>query len=52
MARVFISYAKKDYIAADGSVIPGNPVDSILNRFQKEGVDYWLDREQLSGGDT
>ena len=52
MARVFISYAKKDYIAADGSVIPGNPVDSILNSFQKEGVDYWLDREQLSGGDT
>lgn len=52
MARVFISYAKKDYIAGDGSVIPGNPVDSILNRFQKEGVDYWLDREQLSGGDT
>ena len=52
MARVFISYAKKDYIAADGSVIPGNPIDSILNRFQKEGVDYWLDREQLSGGDT
>ena len=52
MARVFISYAKKDYIAADGSVIPGNPIDSILNRFPKEGVDYWLDREQLSGGDT
>ena len=52
MARVFISYAKKDYIAADGSVIPRNPVDSILNHFQKEGVDYWLDREQLSGGDT
>ena len=52
MARVFISYAKKDYIAADGSVIPGNPIDSILNCFQKEGVDYWLDREQLSGGDT
>ncbi len=52
MARVFISYAKKDYIAADGSVIPGNPIDSILNRFQREGIDYWLDREQLSGGDT
>ncbi len=52
MARVFISYAKKDYIAGDGSVIPGNPVDSILSRFQREGIDYWLDREQLSGGDT
>ena len=52
MAQVFISYAKKDYIAADGSAVPGNPVDSILESFQREGISYWLDREQLSGGDT
>ena len=52
MAQVFISYAKKDYIAADGSAVPGNPIDSILEAFQREGISYWLDREQLSGGDT
>ena len=52
MARVFISYAKKDYIAADGSVIPDNPVDSILEAFRQADISYWLDREQLSGGDT
>ena len=40
MARVFISYAKKDYIAADGSVIPGNSVDSILDAFRQEGISY------------
>ena len=52
MARVFISYAKKDYIAADGSVVPGSCVDAILTAFQREGISYWLDREQLAGGDT
>lgn len=52
MAQVFISYAKKDYIAADGSAVPGNPINSILEAFQREGISYWLDREQLSGGDT
>ena len=52
MAQVFISYAKKDYIAADGSAVPGNCVDSILAAFRREGISYWLDREQLAGGDT
>ena len=38
MAKVFISYAKKDYVAADGSVIPGNPVDKVIEatRLAKE----------------
>lgn len=52
MAKVFISYAKRDYIAPDGQVIPGSAVASILSAFQQEGIDYWIDREQLSGGDT
>ena len=52
MARVFISYAKKDYIATDGSVVPGNFVDKIIETFRQEGITYWLDREQLAGGDT
>ena len=52
MAKVFISYAKKDYIAADGSVVAGNCVEPVLEAFRREGITYWLDREQLSGGDT
>ena len=52
MAQVFISYAKKDYIAPDGSAIPGNCIDKIINALRKEGITYWLDREQLAGGDT
>ena len=52
MAKVFISYAKKDYIAADGSAVPGNCVDPILDAFRLEGISYWLDREGLAGGDT
>ena len=52
MAQVFISYAKKDYIAADGSAVPGNVVDKIIGAFAEEGITYWLDREQLAGGDT
>ena len=52
MAQVFISYAKKDYIATDGSAVPGNVVDKITGAFKREGITYWLDREQLAGGDT
>ena len=52
MAQVFISYAKKDYIAPDGNAIPGNYVDKIIDAFNAEGITYWLDREQLEGGDT
>lgn len=52
MAKVFISYAKKDYIAADGNVIPGNSVDRILTALSAEDIEYWIDREKLSGGDT
>ena len=52
MAKVFISYAKKDYIADDGSAIPGNVVDKVIEAFTDEGVTYWIDREQLAGGDT
>ena len=52
MAQVFISYAKKDYIAPDGSAIPGNFVDKVIDAFNREGISYWLDREQLAGGET
>ena len=52
MAQVFISYAKKDYIAADGSAIPGNFVDQVIEALNRAGITYWLDREQLAGGET
>ena len=52
MAQVFISYAKKDYIAPDGSAIPGNFVDQVIDALTREGITYWLDREQLAGGET
>ena len=52
MAQVFISYAKKDYIAPDGSAIPGNPVDRVIDALNQAGLTYWLDREQLVGGET
>ena len=52
MAQVFISYAKKDYIAPDGGAIPGNCIDQVIHALQEAGITYWLDREQLAGGDT
>ena len=52
MAQVFISYAKKDYIAPDGGAIPGNFVDRVIDAFNRAGITYWLDREQLAGGET
>ena len=52
MAQVFISYAKKDYIAPDGNAIPGNCIDKVIDALKKAGISYWLDREQLAGGDT
>ena len=52
MAQVFISYAKKDYIAPDGNAIPGNCIDKVTDALKKAGISYWLDREQLAGGDT
>ena len=52
MAQVFISYAKKDYIAPDGGAIPGNCIDQVIHALQEAGITYWLDREQLAGGET
>lgn len=52
MPKVFISYAKKDYIASDGNVIPNNLIDKLTASFSKEGVSYWIDRERLAPGDT
>lgn len=52
MAKVFISYSKRDYMGDDGVVIPGNFVDMVTSALSENGVDYWIDREGLDGGVT
>lgn len=52
MAKVFISYSKRDYISEDGTVIEGCPVQRILAALASAGVSYWIDREGLEAGVT
>lgn len=52
MAKVFISYSKRDYIGKDGKVIPGNPVDKVCKTLSANGISYWIDREGLDPGVT
>ena len=52
MAKVFISYSKKDYIGENGEVLPGNVVDKIINALSANGISYWIDREGLAPGAT
>ena len=52
MAQVFICYAKKDYVGPDGSPVPGSVVSRVIDALQQEGITYWIDREQLAGGET
>ena len=52
MAKVFISYSKKDYVGDDGQIIPGSFVDKVMGTFSAEGISYWIDREGLDGGVT
>ena len=52
MAQVFISYSKSDWIAPDGSEIPGSPVGRVLAALEEAGISYWIDREGLDGGVT
>jgi hypothetical protein len=52
MAKVFISYSKRDYIGEDGSVIAGNVVDKVMNALTANGISYWIDREGLDAGVT
>lgn len=52
MAKVFISYSKKDYVSPDGSVINGSPVERIIEALSSANISYWFDREGLDGGVT
>ena len=52
MAKVFISYSKRDYIGKDGNILPGNVVDTVIKALSDNGIDYWIDREGLDAGTT
>ena len=52
MAKVFISYSKKDYMRDGGKVIPGNVVDKVIKALSESGINYWIDRESLDPGVT
>ena len=50
MAKVFISYSKKDYIGENGAPLPGNFIDRILKTLSDNGIDFWIDRKGLDPG--
>ena len=52
MAKVFISYSKRDYISEDGTVLDCSPVQRILSALASAGISYWIDREGLDAGVT
>ena len=52
MAKVFISYSKKDYPCEEGRSVPGNVVDKVIDALSASGISYWIDREGLDAGVT
>ena len=46
---VFISYSRKDY-EDNGSIIPGNPISSILELLERNEISYWFDKEGIYSG--
>ena len=52
MAKVFISYSKRDYMLENGLLVPGNVIDKITNALSNNGISYWIDREGLDAGVT
>lgn len=52
MAKVFISYSKRDYVGDDGKVIPNNAIDKILRVLSENNISYWIDRDGLDVGTT
>ena len=52
MAKVFISYSKRDYMRENGKIVPGNVVDKLINALSSNGISYWIDRESLDAGVT
>lgn len=49
---VFISYSRKDYLDENNKEIQGNVVSIILERLTKEGISYWIDKDEVHSGDS
>ena len=52
MAKVFISYSKKDYMREKGKMVPANVVDKVIKALSASGISYWIDQEGLDAGVT
>lgn len=48
---VFISYARKDYVTEEGTVIPGNIVSQIKDVLMNNDISFWFDEEGVYSGD-
>ena len=51
MNDVFISYSRKDYVDADGNILPNNMLSKIKELFKSHGITYWFDEEGIYSGD-
>lgn len=52
MAKVFISYSKRDYINDNGKVIRDNVIDKVIKTLSDHDIAFWIDREKLDPGVT
>ena len=52
MAKVFISYSRRDYLGDDGIVIADNIIDKIITALADHDISYWMDREGIHPGYT
>lgn len=44
---IFISYSRRDYVDAQGNVLPNSPVKVILDLLSKNEISYWFDKEGI-----
>ena len=47
---VFISYSRKDYVDAEGKVIPGNVVSLVKKTLKKNNISFWFDEDGIYSG--
>ena len=49
---VFISYSRKDYVDDNHNPIKGNVISELKNRFQENGISFWIDDEGIYSGNA
>ena len=47
---VFISYSRKDYVDAEGKVIPGNVVSLVKKTLKRNNISFWFDEDGIYSG--